>query len=55
MRIDSARCTGCLECADFCPMDCILEREGAARIDEDECVECGRGLVRRGLSSGAAV
>ena len=41
MKIDSTKCAGCMECADFCPMDCIAEHEGAARIDEDECVECG--------------
>ncbi len=41
MRIDGEKCLGCLECLDFCPMDCILERDGAAVIDEDECVECG--------------
>ena len=41
MRIDAARCMGCLECLDFCPMDCILDEGGVARVDEDECVECG--------------
>jgi NAD-dependent dihydropyrimidine dehydrogenase PreA subunit len=41
MRIKAEECTGCLECADFCPMDCIQERGGAACIDEEECVECG--------------
>lgn len=41
MRIDPGKCMGCLECIDFCPMDCILDEGGVARIDEDECVECG--------------
>lgn len=41
MRIDSGKCMGCLECIDFCPVDCILDEGGVARIDEDECVECG--------------
>ncbi len=41
MRIDATKCMGCLECIDFCPMDCILDEGGVVRIDEDECVECG--------------
>lgn len=41
MRIDPTKCMGCLECLDFCPMDCIRDEAGVARIDEDECVECG--------------
>jgi NAD-dependent dihydropyrimidine dehydrogenase PreA subunit len=41
MRIDAEKCGGCLECIDFCPMDCIVERDGGVVIDEDECVECG--------------
>jgi NAD-dependent dihydropyrimidine dehydrogenase PreA subunit len=41
MRIDADKCMGCLECVDFCPVDCILEENGGARIDEAECVECG--------------
>jgi NAD-dependent dihydropyrimidine dehydrogenase PreA subunit len=41
MRIDAEKCMGCLECIDFCPVDCIVEEDGGARIDEDECVECG--------------
>jgi NAD-dependent dihydropyrimidine dehydrogenase PreA subunit len=41
MRIDAEKCMGCMECAEFCPMDCIVEREGFGYIDEDECVECG--------------
>jgi len=41
MRIDAEKCGACLECIDFCPMDCIVERDGSVVIDEDECVECG--------------
>jgi NAD-dependent dihydropyrimidine dehydrogenase PreA subunit len=41
MRIDPGKCMGCLECIDFCPMDCIRDEGGVARIEEDECVECG--------------
>lgn len=41
MRIDPGKCTACLECLDFCTMNCILERDGVACVDEEECVECG--------------
>ncbi|MFH1574458.1 MAG: ferredoxin family protein, partial [Acidobacteriota bacterium] len=41
MRIDPEKCIACLECLDFCPMNCIAEGEDAACIDQDECVECG--------------
>ncbi len=41
MRIDPEKCMGCMECADFCPVECILERDGRGVIDEGECVECG--------------
>jgi NAD-dependent dihydropyrimidine dehydrogenase PreA subunit len=41
MRIDPEECGGCLECIDFCPMGCILERDVGVAIDEDDCVECG--------------
>lgn len=41
MRIDAEKCLGCMECADFCPVDCIHAQDGIAAIDEDECVECG--------------
>lgn len=41
MRIDSEKCISCLECIDFCTMNCILEGDEGVYIDEDECVECG--------------
>ncbi len=41
MKIDSEKCTACLECLDFCTMNCILEHDGVVCIDEEECVECG--------------
>ena len=40
MRIDPDKCIACGECADYCPMGCILEGD-AYSIDQDECVECG--------------
>jgi len=43
MRIDQDRCTGCLECIDFCPMGAIRQSDtgGTAYVDQDACVECG--------------
>ena len=41
MKIDSEKCIACLECVDFCPLNCIAEKDDAVSIDQDECVECG--------------
>lgn len=41
MRIDSDKCTACLECLEFCTMNCIVEEDGVVCVDEEECVECG--------------
>lgn len=41
MKIDPDACIACLECIDFCPMNCIVEKGDTVAIDQDECVECG--------------
>ena len=41
MKIDSEKCIACLECIDFCPMNCIQEKDDGVTIDQEECVECG--------------
>ena len=48
MRIDLGKCKGCQLCADYCPVGAISyfqdeqnPKKKKARIDEDECVECG--------------
>ncbi|MBI2980395.1 MAG: 4Fe-4S binding protein [Chloroflexi bacterium] len=43
MRVDKARCVGCLECVCYCPVGAIKEfpQEERVFIDEEECVECG--------------
>ncbi|MBA4421706.1 MAG: (4Fe-4S)-binding protein, partial [Syntrophus sp. (in: bacteria)] len=41
MKIDSEKCIACLECIDFCPMNCMTEKDECVTIDQDECVECG--------------
>lgn len=41
MKIDQEKCIACLECIDFCPMNCIAEADDVVSIDQGECVECG--------------
>jgi NAD-dependent dihydropyrimidine dehydrogenase PreA subunit len=43
MKIDEEACIGCRLCVPYCPMGAISMDRAAkvARIDEDECVECG--------------
>lgn len=41
MKIDPEKCISCLECIDFCTMNCIVEGDELIYIDQDECVECG--------------
>jgi len=48
MRIDQEKCKGCQLCGDYCPVGAIQyfkdesnPKKKKARIDEDECVECG--------------
>jgi NAD-dependent dihydropyrimidine dehydrogenase PreA subunit len=41
VKIDPEKCVSCLECIDFCPMNCISEGKEAVQIDQDDCVECG--------------
>jgi len=42
MRVDEEKCTGCLECIDYCPVGAIWQAGGGiVSINQDECVECG--------------
>lgn len=43
MRIDDEACIGCRLCVPYCPMGAISMDRAAklAKIDQDECVECG--------------
>lgn len=33
MKIDSEKCIACLECIDFCPMNCMMEKDDGVTID----------------------
>lgn len=39
--IDQDKCLGCGACADVCPTECIVEKDGKYVINADECVDCG--------------
>ena len=41
MILDSEPCTGCELCIPYCPVGAIYIEEGIAKINDDECVECG--------------
>ncbi len=41
MIIDEVTCTGCGNCLPYCTVGAIVLDGGIARIDSDECVECG--------------
>ncbi len=41
LRIDEARCTGCVECTKACPAKAIRVRNNVARILPERCIDCG--------------
>ncbi len=38
--VDPAKCTGCEECIETCPTECISMVDGKAVVDQDECTDC---------------
>ncbi len=49
MLIDEQTCSGCGECLPYCTVGAInLGDDGVARVQEDECVECGA-CLRSGI------
>ncbi len=41
MIIDKEKCVGCGSCLPYCPMNAIVMDDANARVELDECVECG--------------
>ncbi|MEE9399223.1 MAG: 4Fe-4S dicluster domain-containing protein [Dehalococcoidales bacterium] len=41
MKLDSENCIGCELCIPYCPVEAIYMSEDIAKINDDECVECG--------------
>ena len=39
--IDAEKCIGCGACAEECPVNCIVEKDGKYAINADECIDCG--------------
>lgn len=39
--VNLEECTGCGECVDVCPVECIALNDEKAVIDEEECTDCG--------------
>jgi uncharacterized Fe-S center protein len=42
--VDSAACTFCRKCIQWCPVDAIIEREERAFILTEKCIGCGECL-----------
>jgi len=40
-KVDTAKCTGCGDCVEVCPLEAISLNDGKAVIDKDTCTECG--------------
>ncbi len=40
-RVDRARCTGCGDCEQVCPVDAIEIIDGKSHIDTEQCIGCG--------------
>ncbi len=38
--VDPDKCTGCGDCVEVCPSDCI-ELNDKAKVIEEDCIDCG--------------
>lgn len=41
VRLNEARCKGCVNCIKHCPTEAIRIRHGKAEITEERCIDCG--------------
>ncbi|MCD6328202.1 4Fe-4S dicluster domain-containing protein [bacterium] len=41
LRVDPARCTGCVECTRACPAKAIRVRDNVAQVLPERCIDCG--------------
>ena len=39
--INQDKCAGCGSCAEACPTECIVEKDGKFVVNADDCVDCG--------------
>ena len=42
VKVDNAKCTGCGDCVDVCPVEILEVKDGKVQVkDMDECTDCG--------------
>ena len=39
-RVDAEKCTGCADCVETCPNECIRIEGEIAVVNEDDCTDC---------------
>ncbi len=39
-KVDPEKCTGCENCIENCPVECITLEEEKAVVDAEECTDC---------------
>lgn len=39
-KVDPEKCTGCEDCIETCPVECISLVEGKAFVTADDCTDC---------------
>jgi ferredoxin len=39
-KVDPEKCTGCEDCIETCPVECISLVDGKAFVTADDCTDC---------------